>query len=278
MQTMGELRGKLERLEEALRRLEKAPVIRRSEEDTDGRYRWRLARTWDDTKPSAVWIMLNPSTADGMRDDPTIRRCIRFGLLWGFGGIEVVNLFPWRATDPRDLIAARERGEDISTRRRRDCHVRRATRYGKVRPIAAWGAHALAREEWPTIPGAKNMLCLGTTKSGAPRHPLYVPYAEKLRPWVPPSKTLDTSADHYLEGYGEVRAGDTALRLLDMRETPRVQAESVACPTCGAGPHLPCLRPNGREANKLHKARGERAVMFTAFSGSDETIRGEEPA
>lgn len=148
-----------------------------------GRYRYRLTRAWDSGLPRSVWIMLNPSTADARADDPTIRRCMSFAELWGYGGIEVVNVFPWRATDPRELVAARDRGEDIVSREWRDIYIRRALRYGNVRAIAAWGAHRLAAEEWPTLPGAENMLCLGVTKNGAPRHPLYLRADAKLETW-----------------------------------------------------------------------------------------------
>src|SRR5262249_62207047 len=65
-----------------------------------GRYRYWLTRTWDAARPAVCWLMLNPSTADAARDDPTIRRCIGLARRWGHGGIVVVNLFAWRAPDP----------------------------------------------------------------------------------------------------------------------------------------------------------------------------------
>lgn len=74
-----------------------------------GRYRWRLSRRWDDG-PQACFVMLNPSTADGLDDDPTVRRCVRFARGWGYGELVVVNLFPYRATDPGELITAQRRG------------------------------------------------------------------------------------------------------------------------------------------------------------------------
>jgi hypothetical protein len=70
-----------------------------------GRYRYRLDRRWADG-PSIAWIMLNPSTADSNTDDPTIRRIRAFSQAWGFGALTVVNLYAWRATDPRDLWQA----------------------------------------------------------------------------------------------------------------------------------------------------------------------------
>ena len=70
-----------------------------------GTYRYRLWRYWHTEREPLIFIMLNPSTADAMQDDPTIRKCIGFAKRLGFGGIEVVNLFAYRATDPRDLRA-----------------------------------------------------------------------------------------------------------------------------------------------------------------------------
>src|SRR3546814_16904510 len=66
-----------------------------------------LWRIWDDTKPQCMFIMLNPSTADADLDDPTIRRCIGFAKSWGYGGLQVCNLFAYRSTEPRELLKVR---------------------------------------------------------------------------------------------------------------------------------------------------------------------------
>lgn len=157
-----------------------------------GRYRWWLTRTWA-PGPRVVFVMLNPSTADAREDDPTIRRCIGFARAWGFGGVAVANLFPWRATDPDDLVAAHRRGEDVACRDERDRHLARLLLGGReVRPVAAWGAHPLAVDEWRTVlrdhvdfaDRPLDWLCLGTTKAGAPRHPLYLRADTKPGPWT----------------------------------------------------------------------------------------------
>jgi hypothetical protein len=155
-----------------------------------GRYRYRLSRLWSD-EPRAIFVMLNPSTADGLQDDPTIRRCIGFAERFGYGGIEVLNLFPWRATRPRDLLAARRHGEDIAQRELRDHHLAEVMLAHGDHLIAAWGAHGLATAEWPTVLQNHPTLtprwrCLGITKAGAPRHPLYVPYSNERRDWQAP--------------------------------------------------------------------------------------------
>src|SRR5450755_1416997 len=69
----------------------------------DRTYRYRLTRTWGSSGSHAVWVMLNPSTADALADDPTIRRCTGFSRALGLDGLVVVNLFALRATEPREL-------------------------------------------------------------------------------------------------------------------------------------------------------------------------------
>jgi hypothetical protein len=150
-------------------------VIRTAEISDCGRYRWRLGRQWDPGLAHATFVMLNPSTADADVDDPTIRRCIGFARAWKLGGIEVVNLFPYRATDPADLVAARESGVDVTCKAIRDRHILRAMS-GSYRLIAAWGAHPMAAAAAPSVIALTGgWMCLGHTKAGAPRHPLYMP-------------------------------------------------------------------------------------------------------
>lgn len=144
----------------------------------DGRYRYWLTRVWDSKKPMLGWVMLNPSTADGNVDDPTIRRCIAFAMAHGYGGIVVCNLMAFRATDPSNLpmdhefamgpfnlyhIGAELRGLDV---------------------VCAWGANPKA-VGWHQIDtmkrladSAKNIYCLGRTLRGYPKHPLYVPASQ----------------------------------------------------------------------------------------------------
>ena len=73
---------------------------------SDGIYRYRLEREWDPSKPKLLFIMLNPSTADAIHDDPTIRRITRFANDWGYGGVLVGNLFAFRSTKPAALKTA----------------------------------------------------------------------------------------------------------------------------------------------------------------------------
>src|SRR5690348_16099160 len=101
-----------------------------------GRYRYSLSRWgWDERSGRCVFIMLNPSTADASVDDPTIRRCINFAQGWGYGMLEVVNLFAWRATFPKELALAPDpvgphNGE----------YLTRAITIGDI-TVCAWGRH-----------------------------------------------------------------------------------------------------------------------------------------
>src|SRR5439155_13358696 len=72
--------------------------------DINGRYRYSLWRAWSSYHPRIAFVLLNPSTADEERNDPTIRRCIGFARAWQFGSVEVVNLFAYMATDYRELF------------------------------------------------------------------------------------------------------------------------------------------------------------------------------
>ena len=148
-------------------------------------HRYVLTRTWDTALPAMTWVMLNPSTADAMTDDPTIRRCKAFARREGCGGISVVNLFGLRATDPRDLTDARDPVGPANDRFI-DMHAQASL------VVAAWGAggtlHGRAREVGQRLTAAGVPLkCLGVTRDGHPRHPLYVRSDAPLIPWQVPS-------------------------------------------------------------------------------------------
>jgi hypothetical protein len=152
--------------------------------DASGRYRYRLTREWDAALPHVTFVMLNPSTADHRQDDPTIRRCIGFARAWGYGGVEVLNLFAWRATKPKDL---RKAPAPVGTAN--DRHLRRAARTsGAV--VVAWGIHGawLNRDQSALALLRRHgcqPLCLGLTRDGQPRHVLYL--RNETRPTAYPS-------------------------------------------------------------------------------------------
>lgn len=140
-----------------------------------GKYRYSLHREWEKGGNSVTFIMLNPSTADHEKDDPTIRRCIGFARRWGFGSLWVGNLFALRSPSPRALIK-----EDDPIGKCNDATIRQLVE-ASVLVVAAWGTkgHLFNRDAV-----VKQMLqsckCLGFTKWGFPRHPLHLPYDSAL--------------------------------------------------------------------------------------------------
>lgn len=134
-------------------------------------YRYVLWRTWEGVRGHVMFVGINPSTADEFDDDPTIRRCCGFARRWGYGGFFMLNLFAWRATDPRRL-----RRNPLPIGPENDDYLRMyAESAGLV--VAAWGATA-APWAWRACVVrhllGDNVQCLGLTRAGWPRHPLYV--------------------------------------------------------------------------------------------------------
>ena len=147
----------------------------------DGRYRFLLTRRTGFGNRAVMFVMLNPSTADAERDDPTIRRCINFAARWERGWLYVVNLSPLRATDPADLLRAGPEPEEIWLENVRTI-LDTSARSDLV--VAAWGVHGQAegraQRVLAALAGRCEIHCLGTTRAGYPRHPLYLPVTEQL--------------------------------------------------------------------------------------------------
>lgn len=147
-----------------------------------GRYRYLLTRAWSDL-PVLVFIMLNPSTADGLTDDATIRSCVRLARKLGRGGIMVVNLFAFRATYPILLRACEwtpGHYEEV-VGPRNDETIRRVQTMTKD-VVVAWGSHAKVRDlVKPRAAAVLELLdqkppwCFGKNADGQPKHPLYLP-------------------------------------------------------------------------------------------------------
>ena len=135
-----------------------------------GRYRYWLRRIWDPALTHCVFIGLNPSTADAREDDPTLRRCLSFARDWGYGSLLLVNLFSFRATDPRALKMA---SDPIGPRT--DLWLRRAAAETDT-VIAAWGNDGLLFGRGVRVQQRlPSLYCLDVTALGMPRHPLYCP-------------------------------------------------------------------------------------------------------
>lgn len=148
-----------------------------------GGYRYTLWRRWSG-RPLLVFIMLNPSTADALKNDHTIRKCIGFARRFGYGGIVVVNLFAFRATDPDDL----RRGGWLAGGTDNMIAISSALTYAGSRGvICAWGANVRKvdperiRITFNIIRAAGVPLySLFTLPDGIPGHPLMLPYDSPL--------------------------------------------------------------------------------------------------
>jgi hypothetical protein len=147
------------------------------------KYRYRLWRTLiaNMQNKRCAFVCLNPSTADETADDATIRKCVGFAQRWGgFGAIDVVNLFAWRATKPKDLFSSPNAvGPDNQQ------HVTEVI-YHAQRVVLAWGSHAplrdwisdtIVRPEWYVIRTLAKAGTLGYNKDGNPKHPLMLAYS-----------------------------------------------------------------------------------------------------
>ena len=144
--------------------------------DIDGPYRYRLGRMWGPVG-GVVFVMLNPSTADATQNDPTIRRCLGFARREGWGSLDVVNLFGLRATNPAELAA---HPDPVGPRN--DAAIGDAIHAADA-VICAWGAHPMTQHQDRAATVLRLLRQHGSriyrlgppTRSGAPRHPLYLP-------------------------------------------------------------------------------------------------------
>jgi hypothetical protein len=132
------------------------------------KWRYSLSRIWDESKNTVLFIGLNPSTVDETKDDNTIRRCMRFSKDWGYGGMIMANLFAYRARFPVDMLKA---NDPIGPEN--DFYLNKLCSESNL-IIAAWGGLKITKKRIRSISFPKNLYCLGVTKNGFPRHPLYM--------------------------------------------------------------------------------------------------------
>ena len=137
---------------------------------TGRQYRYALWRVWDEVLPTVTFIGLNPSTADEFQDDPTLRRCMGYARGWGFGGVFMGNAFALRSTNPRGL---REVSDPVGPL----CdHWLQAMAQRAALVVAAWGNQGAYRNrDQDLLQSIEGLHCLGYTKTGQPKHPLYLP-------------------------------------------------------------------------------------------------------
>lgn len=148
-----------------------------------GNFRYQLNRVWDESLPIVPFIMLNPSTADGNIDDPTIRRCVGFAKQWGYGGLIVVNLYALRATNPKSLLeSVNPFGDDNQLYLEKIFND-----YNLI--VAAWGnSSVLSKIQKSNKLPLKGLQCsklhyIELSQDGTPKHPLYLKYTDSPKPF-----------------------------------------------------------------------------------------------
>ncbi len=146
------------------------------------RYRYALTRVWDEAGPNLLFIMLNPSKATERANDPTVERCERRARVLGYGAMRVMNIFAWRETDPKKL---RRAVEPVGPEN--DALLLAGLDWADL-VIAGWGVHGDHLGRGPEVAAllrgaGADLSCLGLSKAGHPRHPLYIAYAKSPVPW-----------------------------------------------------------------------------------------------
>lgn len=133
-------------------------------------YRYTLSRTWDSTKPTVLFIGLNPSIADENVDDPTVTRCINFAKDWGYGTLLMANLFAYRTTYPKEIYLI-----DDPIGKDNDYYLLECVKQSDL-IIACWGNNGTYMDREKIIKElVPNLYCLQKNKNGTPHHPLRLP-------------------------------------------------------------------------------------------------------
>jgi hypothetical protein len=146
------------------------------------KYRYSLTRVWEADGHKALFVMLNPSTATEVQNDPTVERCERRARALGFGAFQVTNIFAWRDTDPRKMRAAVD-----PVGPENDAAILDGVRWAD-QVIAAWGTHGAHLDRGPAVETllrgtGQPLFHLGLTKAGHPKHPLYIAYTQQPEAW-----------------------------------------------------------------------------------------------
>jgi hypothetical protein len=155
--------------------------------DPTRRFRYRLDRAWDLRAPRAVFVMLNPSTADESELDPTLRRCAGFAHAWGFGGFTIGNLFALRSTDPRGLRRHWEWHRESPVGPVNDLELDAMVASAGI-VVCGWGTHGQFLDRADAVVkrlrGLVDLHALALTKNGDPGHPLYLAKDRKPFVWI----------------------------------------------------------------------------------------------
>ena len=139
------------------------------------KYRYSLTRSWNSADGYVLFIGLNPSIADEMVDDPTLKRCLNFAKEWGYGGLIMVNLFAYMSTYPSELKKVA-----LPIGKENNKHILEG--YQKCQlTVIAWGNDGyLLKRDKEVLAIIDNPMCLNINKSGQPAHPLYQKKSQEL--------------------------------------------------------------------------------------------------
>ena len=152
------------------------------------RYRYNLTRRWARQSETScrfvLWVLLNPSTADENKLDPTLTRCAEFSRSWGYDGMIVRNVFAYRTPSPKIMLKALYDGVDVIGPAN-DLWLNDHT--GVTLTVVGWGALPLARSRAEQVVKllSTELLCLGLNNGGSPKHPLYLPKQTRPIPFTP---------------------------------------------------------------------------------------------
>ncbi|UWQ37459.1 DUF1643 domain-containing protein [Leisingera aquaemixtae] len=145
-------------------------------------YRYSLTRVWDPARRRVMFVMLNPSTATEVQNDPTIERCERRARALGFGGFRATNIFACRVTDPREMrrLEAPEGPDNMAA-------ILEGMDWADT-VVCAWGTHGAHRGQGARVAAVlrssgKPLYHLGLSKAGHPKHPLYIAYSQQPQLW-----------------------------------------------------------------------------------------------
>ncbi|MDZ5474152.1 DUF1643 domain-containing protein [Bacillus sp. 31A1R] len=150
----------------------------------DGNYRYSLIREWDiNNSKSVVFVLLNPSTADDEEDDQTTKICIEFAKRWGFGSLQIVNLFAYRATDPKDLKNVNNYQKMVGEKNYQFLSTA-LDEADKI--VCAWGEHGIIKKRYldPSLIklfSNHQLYCFRELAKKQPKHPLGVDYTTPLK-------------------------------------------------------------------------------------------------
>ncbi|WP_323020756.1 DUF1643 domain-containing protein [Pararhodobacter sp.] len=145
-------------------------------------YRYTLTRTWDPAGRKVLFVMLNPSTATEVQNDPTVERCERRARALGFGSFRVCNIFAYRATDPKVM---RAQADPVGPGN--DQAIAESALWADA-VVCAWGTHGAHLNRGAAVEAVlratgKPLSHLGLSKDGHPKHPLYIGYAHQPEDW-----------------------------------------------------------------------------------------------